>query len=176
MRATTYPSLWDPERKCQGSNSPRFIWLMTFKPLLSIKLTDSPPCHAMPNSKPCFPRTYQSRQADKSVQFTVWWQYKNTNQNVIKTSSKQPPKINTIKYEVIWSITMRRNERVYTGVIMGTELKIFMGAELTNGLYLVLRPLFHCVLAWFLYNACPVRQIVVGWIFGNNRPCHFQFT
>ena len=55
----------------------------------------------------------------------------------------------------------------------GVYIGVFKGAEFKNGLYFVIRPLLHWFLAWFLSEVSSIRQIVVGWIFGNIRPCIF---
>ena len=43
-----------------------------------------------------------------------------------------------------------------------TPIGVFMGAEFKNGLYCVLKPLLHCILAWILYTVSTIRQIVSG--------------
>ena len=55
-------------------------------------------------------------------------------------------------------------QSVYIGVSKGAEFK--------NSIYFVLRSLLHCVWAWFLFEVSSIRQIVVGWIFRNIRPCY----
>ena len=52
----------------------------------------------------------------------------------------------------------------------GVYIGVFKCAEFKNGIYFVIRPLLHCVLALFLSKVSSIRQIVVGWIFGNIRP------
>ena len=56
-------------------------------------------------------------------------------------------------------------------VKQGVYTEVFKGAEFKKGLYFMTRPILHCVLAWFLSEVCSIRQILVGWPFGNIRPC-----
>ena len=51
------------------------------------------------------------------------------------------------------------NHKVKQGVCLYRGLE---GAETKNGLYFVLRPLIHCVLAWFLFEGISTRQKVIG--------------
>ena len=70
----------------------------------------------------------------------------------------------SIKYKKIKKLKFTDN------VKQSVYIEVFKDAEFKNGIYFVLRSFLHCASAWFLFGVSSIRQIVVGWIFGNIRP------